>query len=138
MFKASDIDEDGLLNRQEFEEYFKFANRQQKKWGQAARQCSPEWYDMYYDAINARCSDYEGCSETDLTTILKAFLPFFTAIEGSEEKKMEEIDESAYFFAEEAGTREFSIQSQYVLGNKGKRKKGRKGTIEQQKNMQAT
>ena len=109
MFREADLDEDGLLNREEFKDYFKYANRQQKKWGQPARQVSPEWYDMYYEAINARCPDYEGCSETDLRTILKTFLPFFTAIEGSEEKKMEEVDESAKHFEEEAGTREFSI-----------------------------
>ena len=31
-FKAADVDEDGLLNRQELEEYFKSVNNWQTKW----------------------------------------------------------------------------------------------------------
>ena len=52
MFDAADVDGDGKLNRQEFEDYFKSLHSWHKKWGCADRECSPEWYDMYYDAIN--------------------------------------------------------------------------------------
>ena len=62
IFHAADVDGDFILNRQEFEEYFKSIHVWQKKWGCAERECSPEWYNMYYDAINERCDDYEGCT----------------------------------------------------------------------------
>ena len=83
IFHAADVDGDFILNRQEFEEYFKSIHVWQKKWGCAERECSPEWYNMYYDAINERCDDYEGCTGWDIEKILKTFVTYFAGMTGT-------------------------------------------------------
>ena len=84
MFHAADVDGDGFLNRQEFEDFFKAVHVWQKKWGCAEREYSPEWYNMYYEAINERCDHYEGCTQKDIEKILKTFLTFFAGMEGTD------------------------------------------------------
>ena len=69
-FCDADVDGDGLLNREEFEQCIILADKYAQRAGHDSRIVTKGWYDMYFEGFNGYNQSVEGVSYEEYKLIL--------------------------------------------------------------------